>query len=100
MSTTVSASVREFGRGTHTIEFAPLAAVEETAVAEADLLQRLDFLDLMSSVRMKMTSKSRHTLMELSSHDSEVVFMVATDIASSLGSMASLVLIGTGILVL
>jgi hypothetical protein len=53
MSTIVSASVQEFGRGTHTIEFAPLAAVEETTVAKANFLERLDFLDLMLSVRMK-----------------------------------------------
>jgi hypothetical protein len=95
MSVSVSVSRLMNGSNVHTVELEAFTAVDKATVAQADLLQRLDFLDLMLLVGLKIASRDRHqlTMMELSSHDFAVVLMVATDMASSLGSMASLVLL-------
>jgi hypothetical protein len=84
----------------HTVELEAVAAVEKAAVAQAEILQRLDLFDLTLLARLKIASRDCHTMIELSSQVLASVLIVATDMASSSGCMVALVFIRTGILVL
>jgi hypothetical protein len=80
-----------------TIELEPLAAVQKTTVAEANLFESFDLIELMLLANSNTSRSDSYTFSVLSSQGCSVIFIADVWRTSSPASMASSELMGTGI---